>query len=114
MSSNRTDVSDEDDDVQGHGLYFVKRGSIGRNQVPMTRGFARGFDDFDGDGIELVDAQKPADLAQESFDEAEVHGGVPGQQPGGGRPGRPVRPVRGRRVPGRRPRRPRGWWRSCR
>jgi len=62
MSSNRTDVSDEDDDVQGHGLYFVKRGSIGRNQVPMTRGFARGFDDFDGDGVELVDCSEAGRL----------------------------------------------------
>jgi hypothetical protein len=34
-------------------------------------GFAGGFDDIDGDGVELVDAHEPGDLAWESFDEVE-------------------------------------------
>ena len=35
-------------------------------------GFPGGFDDLDGHDVEVVDAHQPADLAEESFDEAEV------------------------------------------
>jgi hypothetical protein len=35
-------------------------------------GFPRDYDDVDGDGLELVDAQELGDLAQESFDQAEL------------------------------------------
>ena len=36
------------------------------------QGLSCGFDDFWGDGVQLVDLQDTADLAHESFDEPEV------------------------------------------
>ena len=39
---------------------------------------AGGFDDFWGDGLELVDVQDAFDLGEEAVDEAEVAAGDPG------------------------------------
>ena len=51
---------------------YVKRGSIRRGSADLfgvsgadDEGFAGGFDDVDGDGVELVDAHEPGDLARE-------------------------------------------------
>lgn len=45
----------------------------------MTRVSPRGFDDFAGDDLALVDLECPSDLREKSVDEAEVPAGRPGQ-----------------------------------